>query len=103
MSNLFLGRINLTKIDKDKLLKSDKTTKNKHGKEIPNVWMDVTVWLNDTPDKYGNTLAIQQSTSKDEPKVYIGNCKPWQAPKNDPVEDAEVVEGGQDDTNGLPF
>lgn len=105
MANLFLGKINLSKIDKDKLFKSTKTTTDKNGKVIPNIWMEITVWLSDTPDDYGNNLAIQQSTGKDEKKIYIGNCKPWQPPKQETVQDVEVVKDDirNDQGDGLPF
>ena len=64
MNKLFLGKINLSKIDKTKLFEG------KTGK-----WMDVTVWFSEEPDEYGNNLAIEQSTKKGESKIYIGNAK----------------------------
>ena len=64
---LYLGKINLSKINKDKIF---------NGKE-GNKWIDVTVWVNDEPDEYGNNMAIQQSTKSDESKIYLGNCKEW--------------------------
>ena len=64
MNKLFLGKINLSKIDKSKLFDG------KTGK-----WMDITVWFNEEPDEYGNNLSIEQSTKKGEQKLYIGNAK----------------------------
>jgi hypothetical protein len=73
MNKLFVGKINLSKIDKTKLFKG------KNG-----MYCDVAVWFSEEPDKYGNNLSIQQSTKKDEPKIYIGEAKfyvPKEAPK----------------------
>ena len=68
MSKLYLGKINCSKIDKARLFEG------KEGK-----WMDVTIWISEEPDKYGNQMAIQQSTKKDETKIYLGNAKEWEA------------------------
>jgi hypothetical protein len=64
MNKLFLGKINLSKVDKNKLFEG------KTGK-----WMYITVWFNEEPDEYGNNLSIEQSTKKGESKIYIGNAK----------------------------
>lgn len=64
MNKLFIGRINLSKIDKTKIFKGKK------GKYI-----DIAVWFSEEPDQYGNNLSIQQSTKKDEPKIYLGEAK----------------------------
>ena len=66
MSKLYLGKINLSKIDKTKLFEG------KTGK-----WMDVTIWINDKPDEYGNDLSIEQSTKKGDSKLFIGNAKEY--------------------------
>ena len=47
MSKLLFGKINLSKIDKTKLFKGEK-----------GIWMDLTIWLNDKPDNYGNVMSI---------------------------------------------
>jgi hypothetical protein len=65
MNKFLLGSLNLSKIPKEKI----KTDKN------GNKWLDITIWFNEEPDQYGNNLAIQASSKKDEPKVYIGNAK----------------------------
>jgi hypothetical protein len=67
MSKLYLGKINLSKIDKTKIVEGEK------GK-----WMDVTIWVNDQPDKYGNDMSIEQSTGKGDSKIYLGNAKAWE-------------------------
>ena len=71
MSQLFNGSICLTDIPKDKI-----TTSEKNGKK----YLNITVWLNDDADQYGNIGSLQVSQSKQEresgeKKVYIGNFK----------------------------
>jgi hypothetical protein len=78
MNKLLVGKINLSKIDKSKLFKGTKGT-----------WMDIAVWFSEEPDKYGNNLSIQQSTKKDEPKIYLGEAKFW-TPKEDPKQQPEA-------------
>lgn len=61
---LYLGKINVMKIDKARLFKGEKGT-----------YMDVTIWVNDEPDQFGRHVSIQQSTKKDEDKIYLGDAK----------------------------
>ena len=75
MSKLYLGKINLSKIDKTKIFEG------KQGK-----WVDVTVWINDEPDKYGNSMSIEQSTEKGAEKIYLGNAKEWGKKEEKPQE-----------------
>lgn len=84
MSKLLLGKINLSKIDKTKLFKGEK-----------GIWMDVTIWLNDAPDKFGNDMSIEQSVDKGEDKIYIGSAKHYTPKEPQPVND--------DDVSDLPF
>ena len=76
MGKLILGKINLSKIDKKRLFTSEKGE----------IWLDVSIWENDTPDKYGNDFSIQQSTKKGEEKIYLGNGK-YYAGKVEPKQD----------------
>ena len=64
MNKLFIGKINLSKIDKARLFKGEK-----------GIYLDIAVWFSEEPDQFGNNLSIQQSTKKDEPKIYIGEAK----------------------------
>jgi hypothetical protein len=66
MNKLYLGKINLSKIDKEKIFEG------KTGK-----WIDVTIWINEEPDKYGNSMSIEQSVDKGDDKIYLGNAKEW--------------------------
>lgn len=65
MAKLLLGSIDPAKID------MSKSFTRKDGKEV----IDVVVWLNDTPDEFGNDASIQQSVKKGDPKIYLGNLK----------------------------
>ena len=61
--------INVAKIDKSKLIDGKK------GK-----YLNLTIWLNDEPDQFGNDVSIQQSLTKEEresgaEKIYLGNGK----------------------------
>lgn len=69
MAKLLTGSINLSKIDKAKLFTSDKGEK----------FLNIAIWVNDQNDNYGNIANIQQSTKKDETKIYIGNLKEFVA------------------------
>ena len=84
MSKLLFGKINLSKIDKTKLFKGEK-----------GIWMDLTIWLNDTPDKFGNDMSIEQSVKQGEDKIFIGSGK-YHTPK-------EPVPATEDDVKNLPF
>jgi hypothetical protein len=65
MSKLIKASINLSKIAKSTLFES------KSGEK----WLNLSIWLNDTPDQYGNDVSIQQQTAQGEPKIYLGNGK----------------------------
>lgn len=89
MSKLATGSINLSKIDKTKLFTGKTGDK----------WLDLTVWINDVPDKNGNDLSIQQQTKKDEEKIYLGNAKYYVAkttqsesglPTSDPMNNGDL-------------
>lgn len=90
MSKLITASINLSKVDKNLLFTS------KTGEK----WLNLSVWLNDTPDQYGNDCAIQQQTGKDGPKIYLGNGKYYKAKEAEPEPQMEVA---PDDDGGLPF
>lgn len=75
MNKLLIGKINLSKIDKTKLFTGQK-----------GIYCDIAVWFNKEPDQFGNNLSIQQSTKKDEPKIYIGEAK-FYVPKEEPKEE----------------
>ena len=85
MSKLLTGSIDLSKIDKTKIVSTDK-----NGKPFENgaKYLNVVVWLNDEADKYGNNASIQISQSKEErdagvKATYIGNLKEPQSRTNE--------------------
>jgi len=81
MNKLLIGKINLSKIDKTKIFEGKK------GKYI-----DIAIWFSEEPDQFGNNLSIQQSTKKDEAKIYLGEAK-FYIPKEDPPKSNEKWNG----------
>ena len=78
-------KIDLTKVPKDKLFKSDKTG---------SIYLDCKVVEKQTPGQFGDTHAVYIQRSKDEEKLYIGSGKSIEFKS---VESAPIA---QDD---LPF
>jgi hypothetical protein len=69
MSQTLNVRVNLSRILKDKVYEG------KSGKLV-----DLTLYVNDEPDQYGNDVSVMMSQTKEEreskaPKQYIGNGK----------------------------
>lgn len=64
MSKLIKAKIDVKKINKDLLFTGEKGT-----------YLDVDIWINDKPDKYGNDVSIEQQVEKGADKIYIGNGK----------------------------
>ena len=98
MATLLTGSICLTDIPKDKINISEK-----NGKK----YLNVTVWVNDEPDNYGNHASIQVSQTKEEregkaPRTYIGNLKRPAAPATPAEHPAGHVAAVQV-TDDLPF
>ena len=99
MSEILSGSIDLSKIDKSKIVEG------KNGAKYYNI----QVSINDQADQFGNTAAIIQNQTKEEreakaAKVYLGNLKSvWkgeskkEAPKNQPTPQ-DISE-----SDGLPF
>jgi hypothetical protein len=87
MSKLITASIDVTKIEKNLLYKGKKGT-----------YLKLSIWQNDTPDQYGNDFSIQQTTGKDEPKIFLGNGK-YYKPENKGAEKAQTP----DTIDDLPF
>ena len=84
---MLTGSIDLNKIDKTKIVSTDK-----NGKPFDNgaKYLNVVVWVNDEVDNYGNKASIQISQSKEEREagaksIYIGNLKEPQSRNNEPT------------------
>jgi len=93
MSRMLIGSIDLNKIEKSKIV-----SKDKDGNPFKNgaKYINITVWVNDEADQYGNNASIQ--TGGKEDKVYIGNLKDY-------VKDgatAKPASSGSDEDD-LPF
>lgn len=101
MNTFFNAGLNLSKIPKEAI------TTDKNG----NKWLNVTIWLNENVDQYGNSGSIQINQSKEQrdakaPKVYIGNLK---APEKKQAEQTFISGGSKFDSKAnndfqdLPF
>jgi hypothetical protein len=69
MATILSASLNVAKIDSKKLIQG------KTGQ-----FLNVTITINDEPDKFGNNASIFESQSKEEreaktPKNYLGNGK----------------------------
>ena len=94
MSKLITASIDVTKLDKGKLVKGKKGT-----------YANLTIWLNDEVDQFGNNVSIQQSLSKEEreagaAKIYLGNGKQYDDGKATTQSSVAKNDEGDDD---LPF
>jgi hypothetical protein len=99
MAQLFYGSICFSDLIEKVKEKHSAFTKANNGK----IYINVSVWLNDEVDKYGNIMSILLNSKKEmkekEEKFYIGNCK---ISEQKPITELEVktlVEGIDD----LPF
>ena len=84
---MMTGSLCLSDIPKDKVFVSEKSGKK---------YLNIVLWVNDEPDKYGNHAAVQVGLTKEEREakvkpVYIGNLK---------IQGGKPTEGKEDD---LPF
>jgi hypothetical protein len=88
MSKMYTGSINLSRIEKDKIVK---------GAKSGDLFTNVVVWINDEKDEYGNDGAIQQQTKKGEAKIYLGNFKAYEKQED------TIVDATPEETDDLPF
>ena len=66
MGKLITASINLKKIDQTLLIPGEK------GK-----YLNLTIWVNDEPDKYGNDVSVEQRVEKGKDKIYLGNGRSY--------------------------
>ena len=88
-------RIDVNKIDKERLFKGNKGT-----------YLNLTIAINDEPDNYGNTIQVWEEQTKDERlakanRNFLGSGKiVWEGEsKAQDTAQAPV----QDEDDGLPF
>ena len=100
MSKLLIGSIDLNKIEKAKIVTTDK-----NGQPFQNgaKYINVAVWVNDEADQYGNHASIQQSVSKEEREqgkkaTYIGNLKQNQSQSQEGTVQVDLT-----NSDDLPF
>ncbi len=95
MSKFYIGSIDLSKINK-----SDIVTTDKDGVVFKNgaKYLNLAIWVNDEPDKYGNSLSIKAGGGKDKKGYYIGNAKEWKQ-----ANQAVAVVQSNDDEDDLPW
>ena len=91
MSTIINGSIDLSKIDKSKIVEG------KNGAKYYNI----TILVNDTKDKFGNDASIITQQSKEEreskaAKTYLGNGKTIYTSTKAPVQQTNT-------NNDLPF
>lgn len=98
MSKLFYGSICLTDILDKAKQKHEAFSKAKNGK----IYVDISVWLNDEPDKYGNVMSVQVNAKEKGNRLYIGNLKPAEPKAPEPLTDDDATEL-EDLSNDLPF
>lgn len=100
MNQLFYGSICISDLLEKAKQKHSAFSKAQNGK----IYANVNVWLNETPDKYGNVLSIKVNPSKENKDIeegfYIGNCKKSDGPK--PIGDNDVTALRLDDVDPLP-
>ena len=85
MSKLIKANINLSKIDKKHIFKGDK-----------GLHINLDIWLNDEPDKFGNDASIKHvyKVGEEFEGVYLGNGK---------IVTKVVGTASGKDVSGLPY
>lgn len=98
MSQMLTGSVCFT--DLKEALKKAHSSGSKAGNG--KIYANIVIWVNDEPDKLGNTVSIQLNSTKDkrdeEGKVYIGNAKPMAPATPEPVSSGDI-----EDDDDLPF
>lgn len=97
MGKPFQGSLNLTLLWE--AAKTGHSAFVRAGKK-KHVFVNVTLWENDSIDQFGNIMSLQVNPAKDttSEKFYIGNFKPTDS-NSEPIK-AGDVKGDDDD---LPF
>lgn len=100
MNQLFYGSICISDLVEKFKSKHSGFSKAQNGK----IYANVNIWLNETPDKYGNVMSVKVNASKEKKDIedgfYIGNCKKSDGPK--PIGDNDVDDVNLDEIDPLP-
>lgn len=104
MAKMMYGSIDLNKIEKSKIITTDK---NGNNFESGAKYLNVVVWVNEQNDQYGNIASIQQSITKEEREQgvkanYIGNLKHYEAQQQTPLDNMNN-KNGVSNKDDLPF
>jgi hypothetical protein len=102
---LITASIDVTKIEKKRLITGKKGT-----------YLNLTIWVNNKEDQFGNDVSIEQRTDKGQPKIYLGNGKTYKPKEEAKPENKEgeyqksgtkeaIVNASKenDKTSDLPF
>lgn len=91
MNQSFYGSICVSDLIEKANSKHSSFTKASNGK----IYCNVTVWLNEEVDKFGNIMSIQANPSKEkkdtEEKFYLGNCKKSEYKEPQPLSDNDSL------------
>ena len=105
MSKMLTGSIDLNKIDKSKVVTTDK-----NGNPFSNgaKYLNVVVWINEEPDQYGNNASVQISQSKEErdnkvKATYIGNLKEYSSQPSVVSNNETTQSLSNEEPDDLPF
>ena len=80
MSKLITASINLKKVNQSLLIKGEKGN-----------YLNLTIWVNDQTNKYGNDVSIEQRVEKGADKIYIGIGRSYK-PSEQPVAPQPISE-----------
>lgn len=100
-SQLYYGSISITDLMEKFNKKHSAFTKGGNGK----IYCNISVWVNDQVDQYGNSMSLLLSSKKEnkdqEGKQYIGNCKKSEYDGPQPISDGDVSSVSQNWNQGL--
>lgn len=100
MPQQFYGSICITELLEQAKEKHSAFVKGTNGK----IYANVSMWLNDDADKFGNIMSMKLSCTKDkidtEGKVYVGNFKESETSK--PISNQDI-KSLDEIANDLPF
>jgi hypothetical protein len=82
MSKLITASIDVMKINNSMLITGKKGT-----------YLNLTIWVNDKDDQFGNDVSIEQRTEKGADKIYLGNGKTYKPKSEQPPQAKDEFQG----------